>query len=218
MPTPEPHCPLWCWQVCECVQVKVGADGQVEFILGSFGHALFNPEGKGGKRAWAGRWGQAGVCRRWWAEAWVGEWEHEYGQQRKQMQGGQGAGECAQAGGGRHVQVEASGHRHGQENPAAKFILGSFGKACIFNPGQAREALGERLEMSTDPSACSMKQNNQVTEEKEKGPPWFELADLYNDAKGSGWLNEPTSHCPSPTTPVFNAAASIPLSHIDFRT
>lgn len=30
---------------------------------------------------------------------------------------------------------------------------------------------------------CSMKQNNQVTEEKEKGPPWFELADLYNDAK-----------------------------------
>ncbi|KAH9955396.1 hypothetical protein BJV74DRAFT_800188 [Russula compacta] len=82
MPTPELHCPLWCWQVCECVQVKVGAHGQVEvsghgrkvgvevklthrtiflaeFVLGSFGHALFNPEGEGGKRAWVGRWGQA---------------------------------------------------------------------------------------------------------------------------------------------------------------
>ncbi|KAH9954606.1 hypothetical protein BJV74DRAFT_800235 [Russula compacta] len=94
MPTPELHCPLWCWQVCECVQVKAGAHGQVEasghggkvgvgkcaqatvgrgmevklthrtifltkFVLGSFGHALFNPEGKGGKRAWVGRWGQA---------------------------------------------------------------------------------------------------------------------------------------------------------------
>ncbi|KAH9962333.1 hypothetical protein BJV74DRAFT_799775 [Russula compacta] len=102
MPAPELHCPLWCWQVCECVQVKAGAHGQVEasghggkvgvgktiflaeFVLGSFGHALFNPEGKGGKWAWVGRWGQAGACRRWQAEAWVGEWECEYGQQRKQ--------------------------------------------------------------------------------------------------------------------------------------
>ncbi|KAI0004647.1 hypothetical protein BJV74DRAFT_793124 [Russula compacta] len=88
MPAPELHCPLWCWQVCKCVQVKVGAHGQVEasrhgrkvgvgkctwvtvgrevklmhrtiflaeFVLGSFGHALFNPEGEGGKGAWVGR-------------------------------------------------------------------------------------------------------------------------------------------------------------------
>ncbi|KAH9956834.1 hypothetical protein BJV74DRAFT_800116 [Russula compacta] len=169
MPAPEPHCPLWCWQVCECVQVKAGAHGQVEasghgrkvgvgkcmwatagrevklmhrtiflaeFILGSFGHALFNPEGEGGKRAQAGRWGQAGACRRWRAEAWVGE-----------------AGE-----------VEANAHGQVEADPTTEFILGSFGKAHIFNPGQAREALVH------DPSALQHETKQPSHRGKRKGP------------------------------------------------